>query len=308
MPLKTALKKIRPIFIPALRIIIRYSPFESIKSIAWKNIIEPFFEFSKYSYIASTVFDQTISGNTQDQIQRYIYYFGVWEPNLTTFIKNRLKEDDVFIDVGANIGYFSLLASTLVGRTGKVIAIEASPKIYTLLGHNINRNQCSNVSALNIAVSDKEEILKVFTSPDSNIGQTSVLPNLDFTYECDISAKPLSSIVNVDDFKKARLIKIDVEGAEWSVLSGLIPMLEHARSDIEIIVELSPDRLKDTDMSVEKIILNFKELGFNPYRIKNDYSAQSYITWKKLEHPERVSSKVITKTDIVFSKEDSELI
>lgn len=306
--LKFSAKKLRPLFIPVLRVFVRYSPYKSIKKFVWTSIIEPFFEFTKYNFEVQTVFGSVIAGNTQDQIQRYIYYFGIWEPNLTVFIKNRLKEGDIFVDIGANIGYFSLLASTLVGKSGKVIAIEASPKIHELLIQNLKRNSCTNIETLNVAVSDKEETLKIYMSPETNIGQTTVIPNLGFTYECDMPAKPLNTIISPNTFSNVRLIKIDVEGAEWFVLCGLIPLLEYAREDIEIIVELAPDRLKALGKNVEDIITQFRSLGFYPYKIKNDYSARGYINWREIKHPESITSPILNQTDIIFSKNNADQI
>ena len=84
-----------------------------------------------------TRFGGVMQGNTQDLIQRYLYWFGVWEPQLTCWIKSRLPPRRVFVDVGANIGYYSLLAASLVGDDGQVVAIEASPSIYRLLCNNL---------------------------------------------------------------------------------------------------------------------------------------------------------------------------
>ncbi|SCF63177.1 hypothetical protein GA0115259_100393 [Streptomyces sp. MnatMP-M17] len=61
--------------------------------------------------------------DTQDLIQRYIYLFGVWEPHMTRWLRGRLEPGDTFVDVGANIGYYSVLASQLVGDGVKVVAI-----------------------------------------------------------------------------------------------------------------------------------------------------------------------------------------
>jgi hypothetical protein len=64
-----------------------------------------------------------------DVIQRYIFYFGVWEPMISHVTEQMLHKGDVYVDVGANIGYCSLLASNCVGGSGRVVSIEASPTI-----------------------------------------------------------------------------------------------------------------------------------------------------------------------------------
>src|SRR5664279_1756690 len=69
----------------------------------------------------------------------------VWEPEETNVILGLLHEGDVFVDVGANIGYFTLLASHAVGRTGKVFAFEPGPGNVRLLRKNVEANQCGNV-------------------------------------------------------------------------------------------------------------------------------------------------------------------
>src|ERR1019366_3290126 len=76
---------------------------------------------------AETVFGCTLYVDTRETGGRYIYYFGIWEPNLTRWIQERLSPDDTFIDVGANIGYYSLLAAKLGSQ---VVAIEAAPRTF----------------------------------------------------------------------------------------------------------------------------------------------------------------------------------
>ena len=110
---------VRPLLVPVARLCVRYAPHPAIRRAFWAHLITPFFIFSNSRFVARTTFGAAIAGNTKDLIQRHIFYFGVWEPNLTGFLTTRLNRGDVFVDVGANIGYFSLLASRLVGRRGK---------------------------------------------------------------------------------------------------------------------------------------------------------------------------------------------
>jgi len=87
----------------------------------------------------------------------------------------RLAPGDAFVDVGANIGYFSLLASKLVGESGLVVAIEPSPTIFAVLESNLARNRAHNVRAVCVAASASTGMLRLFRGPDSNIGRTTVL-------------------------------------------------------------------------------------------------------------------------------------
>ena len=78
-------------------------------------------------------------------IQRGIYFCGVWEPAITSFVRQTLQAGDVFVDIGANIGYYSCLAAKLTGSTGRVHAIEASPTICTILEENLRINQAIHI-------------------------------------------------------------------------------------------------------------------------------------------------------------------
>ena len=79
-------------------------------------------------HLATTYFGARIYCDPRDLIQRMILHFGVWEPDVSRVIEQSLAPGDVFVDIGANIGYDTLLASSCVGPTGRVVSIEASPR------------------------------------------------------------------------------------------------------------------------------------------------------------------------------------
>ncbi|NED81952.1 FkbM family methyltransferase, partial [Streptomyces sp. SID11233] len=112
--------------------------------------------------------------DTRDLIQRYIYMFGMWEPNLTKWLGSRLKPGDVFVDVGANIGYFSALGARLVGPGGAVVSVEASPTFAELLRANLRLNRGDNVRLVEQAVSDREETLTLVLASSANMGANSI--------------------------------------------------------------------------------------------------------------------------------------
>jgi Protein-L-isoaspartate(D-aspartate) O-methyltransferase (PCMT) len=100
--------------------------------------------------------------DASDIVGSYIAYFGVWEPNLTSWLEGRLRPGDVFVDVGANVGYFTVLASRLVGESGRVVAIEPSPLANTVLRRNVSDNGGENVRVENVAVWDSSGEVVVF--------------------------------------------------------------------------------------------------------------------------------------------------
>ena len=107
--------------------------------------------------IAETYAGGRMLVDVADFIGTRIYHFGVWEPHLSELIGSRLKAGDVFCDVGANIGYYTVLAAPIVGDTGKVVAIEPSPATHEILAKNVKLNKASNVRMVRAAVSRSAE-------------------------------------------------------------------------------------------------------------------------------------------------------
>src|SRR5579859_719318 len=147
------------------------------------------------THVSKTEFGARMRCRLNDLIQRKIAYFGVWEPNLTDFFRDSLRPGDVAIDVGANIGYFTLLASSLVGATGRVISIEASPQIFGLLAENIELNKLSNVRAVNCAASYADGEMPVYACGEDNIGHSSTIPVDDNKFIGTVKARPLHDIL-----------------------------------------------------------------------------------------------------------------
>lgn len=247
---------------------------------------------------------------TEDLIQRYLYMFGSWEPHLTSWLMGRLKPGDVFVDIGANIGYFSVLASDLVGETGRVIAFEASPDFHRRLVRHGRLNGCTNLRAVNEAVSSRPETLRFTLASSQNWGANSAVP-LDGPAESSFEAvaRPLADLLEPGDISSARVIKIDVEGSEGAVLRGIIPLLHQLRHDVEIAVEISPTRAAQLGEDVTELLARFRESGFHAYRIPNSYRPESYpISICTPKHPSRWRKQLPEISDIILSRADSDAL
>lgn len=291
-----------------LRGYVRYVPVSAGKRALWTKIIDPYFAWHSQPFVASTVFDMKVDGNAKDIIQQYIYYFGVWEPQITAWISRRLAPGDTFVDVGANIGYYSLLASRLVGSSGTVVAIEASPKTFSDLTANLSLNGIANVRAVNVAASEHEGRVKVFRGHEHNTGLTTLLDGQGFELECEVQALPLSAILSPEELKSARLIKIDVEGAEWSVVSGMRSLISQGRPDLEILMEVNPDLLTRQGKTPEALLRPFLEAGYRAYALENDYSPLSYIPLPTEKRPQTIRSLIQSTMDVVLSRQEAEYL
>jgi len=249
---------------------------------------------------ATTLFGAKVRCLRTDFIQRRIAFFGLFEPNLTYFISRTLKPGDTFIDVGANIGYFTMLGSKRVGLDGKVYAIEAAPSTYDLLLHNLALNGMNNVQAFNLAATDKECQVRIKLVDRRNIGHNEV-EVIAGSEANSITGRPLSAIVGAD-MEKAKLIKVDVEGAEGMILPGLLHDLQAADSDTIIVSEVSKDSAYLIDLA--------KERGFFVQALRNDYSIAHLLIRSMLRLTgegqffvlQDVDSYLGQKYDYVFSR------
>jgi FkbM family methyltransferase len=247
-----------------------------------------------------------MAGNSRDVIQRYVYLFGVWEPHLTDWLASRLRRGDVFIDVGANIGYYTLLGSALVGAEGGVVAIEAARSIAADLQANVSRNGIQNVRVVNMAASDSVGRVQLFGGPAQNRGATSTMNTLGLPPEGEVDSAPLSSILQPAEIRGARVIKIDVEGAEFAVVAGMEPIIASSRDDLEIIVEVDPRTRRGSDQSIEGLIDRFLKWGFHPYASPVGYGTKDVLEAPK--RPVRLRDAVRKEANLVFSRVDAEYL
>jgi FkbM family methyltransferase len=216
-----------------------------------------------------------------DKIQKHIYLFGVWEPAITRFVTSRLKAGDLFVDIGANVGYYALLAARRVGPRGAVVAIEACPSIARVLRENVALNGFDNIEIIEHAVADRRKELPLFMGPIDNIGSTTTVVDMATIAEggpaIRVNAFPLPDLVCGERLRAARLIKVDVEGAEADVFDGLRNVLPTFGHRTEWIFELAPDALTAQGRSAAEIMTLFRTNGYRLYVVENSYRMEHYV-------------------------------
>ena len=249
-----------------------------------------------------------------DLIQMYIWLFGVWEPELTAFIASRLAPGDGFLDVGANIGYFSVLAARRVGMTGSVVSVEPSPSVFPLLEENMRLNgggRDAGIRLVNAAAGRDVGSMPIYSGPAHNIGLTTTVAERGFQLEGVVSSLPLDDMLRPEEMGALRMIKIDVEGREPDVLRGMEQLIGNSREDLELVIELSPDWWTDPDLTVTEVIQPFLDAGFNIYEIRNSYWPWRYLWPQSVSRPRRRRSRLprrAERLDFIFSRRDVEVL
>ncbi|MBL8227485.1 MAG: FkbM family methyltransferase [Bryobacterales bacterium] len=143
---------------------------------------------------------------------------GDYEPRMKMVLDTYLPSNGVFIDIGANEGYFSVLASRCVGAQGIVVAIEPQSRLQPVIQANLDINRCHNVRLLKCLVSGKTGEMNLSLSPDVNTGASTLFRQTKYS----LPTERVESVTMADLFVRAKvdhcdLMKVDIEGAEYDV-------------------------------------------------------------------------------------------
>jgi len=207
-----------------------------------------------------------MSLDTSEYIQGHLFVFDCFEPDTILLIEQITKKGDVILDVGANIGYLSLVFAHSTGSGGKVYSFEPEQNNYNKLLKNISLNSYNNIESHKIAFSNKETKIKLFKSKDNNLGSHSLIYNpdvLDEEFEF-VDTITCDKFITDNNIMQVDIIKIDVEGAEYEVLQGMTNTLELFRP--LIIMEINNPIQEKRNIPSEKlkrIVINKNYTAYN---------------------------------------------
>lgn len=172
-------------------------------------------------------------------IERSIYYHGSYEAGTIDVLKKCLRQGDIFVDVGSNIGLMSLSASKFVGDNGRVYSFEPEPEIFAIFKKNIEMNKISNISSYNIGLGRNRKKAIIYSNLDRNRGSASLIkPNQKNSKGREVLVEALDEFAITNKIANIRMIKIDVEGWELEVLKGANNLLKSPNAPI-ICIEYS---------------------------------------------------------------------
>lgn len=263
-----------------------------------------------------TTFGARMHVRFPDVSQKAIFFCGFREPVITAFLQHRLERGDVFIDIGANIGYYTCLAARLAGPEGQVHAIEPSPPLVGIVEANARLNNAMNVTVHPVAVMDRAGMLTVTLGPERSLGRTTVLEadvTPTFSERHEVRGMPLDQVVAPEVLHRAKVVKIDVEGAEWHVVNHLFGSLGEFHPHTEWIIEVSPEIARREGGSITRIIEGFRSAGYFAYALENHYDVGWYVRKGRsilaadigdLVRPLPEDPESVAQVDLLFSRHD----
>ena len=213
----------------------------------------------------------------------------------TTYVIRRLiHSGDTFLDIGAHIGYYTLIASEIVGKKGKVFAFEPDQTNFALLKRNVEENGCDNVTLVNKAVSNKNGITKLYICAD-NTGDHRI-------YDADLGLDTIDvETVRLDDYFKDEpidSIKMDVQGAEGLATEGMHSLLQK-NNGVKIVTEFCADMIEKTGSDPLQFLKQITENGNKLYFIPRNKTTVEPVSINEIlercDQPDMCIDLVCTK-------------
>jgi len=219
-------------------------------------------------------------------VELSLFETGTYEKGTIQLLNDFLKPGSTFLDIGANIGLMSAIASQYVGEEGTVYAIEANPKTIEILQHNLALNQCENVEVFPVALGSTNGNALLYENWDVNRGGASLLAQDDQ----DGVEVPVWKLDTLLEGATIDVLKIDVEGFELEVLQGGIELLKKQLP--VMIIEVSEQRETAKGVTPKEIADFVRSLG-------------NYQLYKQKGTKERRSKLVPILTDADLPQHDN---
>jgi FkbM family methyltransferase len=199
-----------------------------------------------------------------DYLQLLIYYLGTFEPHCLSLMKSCVSKGATVIDVGANIGIYTLESSFAIGQMGRVISIEPAPLNVQALKKSIELNCMTNVTLIEVAVGDSTGSATLSLAQGGNLGMFSLAQQKsDKSY--DVEVRCLDDLLEENDIAVVDFIKMDIEGSEYRALCGAVRILR--RCQPPVLVELNEKALRSCHSSSQEVKELLCNLGYRGWVI-----------------------------------------
>lgn len=193
-----------------------------------------------------------------------------FEPCTSQTIRDHLRAGDIFLDIGANFGFFTVLAASIVGPSGRVHAVEASPEVLPILTGNTKA--FPNVTIIPQAAGDRTGVTEFHMTEDFVNSGIAMSPFIAESKKISVPLDTLDNILGRDPDFTGRIdfIKCDVQGDELAVLEGLRKTIQ-SNAHLHLIVEWAPAWMNNAGFDAKSVPDVLKGLGFTEIVIVDDY-------------------------------------
>lgn len=197
---------------------------------------------------------------------------GVYEPLETSLVLAHIQPGFHILDIGANIGYYTLLFAQLVGPSGHVFAFEPDPISFDLLSKNIAANGYQNISAFQMAVTDRDSELPLYRDKFNNLDHRIIKPPIAGS-SIMVRAVRLDTFLPQVSDRQINFVKMDIQGSEGLALKGMVRLVSQMKT-VYILTEYWPTALNQSGYGAERYLRKLIALGYEIYDIstKSDLS------------------------------------
>ena len=244
--------KVKPMLFPNLGL----HRFPTGVGLFWRKIISA----SKLDFV-DNIQGHKMYLDAQDSLN--LSLSDMYEPCETRFIQKEIGQGSIVIDIGANIGYYTLLFAKQVGASGRVFAFEPEPNNFALLGRNVAINRYRNVILVNQAVSDYSGKIRLFIN-EKQRGDHRIYDSHDDREFVEVNSIRLDDYLGGFD-KKVRFIKMDIQGAEYHAVKGMTSLLQR-NPGVVVMTEFSPALLLLSGVAPSAYLELLLDIGFTIYQ------------------------------------------
>jgi len=234
----------------------------------------------KFLKVIDRIYHLAFKVEIHDAMGRKIFKRGSLHPEHTSFLsKLPFQQNDVILDIGANIGWYSVVLKDSIKHDITIFAFEPEPKNFDLLKQNIECNKMTGIHAINKAVAEQSGHATLFLYASKNSGRHSLLDvNPETNMSIEVETVNIENFLknNNVDFDRIKLIKIDIEGYEGLALKGATTLL---RQVPYMFLEYSPGLMVKAGQDPAHFIQWLADFDFNFYRVNGNE-----ITPRKVQH------------------------
>jgi FkbM family methyltransferase len=228
----------------------------------------------KYTAIANTSIGPIVVNLRDRGVGQPIFLNRSWEINDTRYLEGNLFPDSIFIDIGANIGYYTILSSRLVGAHGTVFSFEPNQHNFQMLAKSVALNRCENVTAHQLALGETDKRQWLYKSSSNYGDHRFAIHEFEKNREKEmVSIMRLDSFLNALPAEKKIAIKMDVQGLETQVIRGMKRLLDE-RDVYLVMAEYCPRLISLSGDDPGDMLELLRNAGFQSFLLDADGDAK----------------------------------